>query len=175
MASAARDVDDERLAEASAGVKGIGELLKSVSNAAAASSDVALRNVVVFCAGASEASPALAAQTALADEVSAFLRHEDSVARDLRIYAEALDPGVADMIAEHDGRSQDHAKLLLRVFSRYATCRLGEAVEVASAAAAGQPVKGHDTCSQQAAAAEHLRSRLDQCTKTWWATAVRCS
>ncbi|CAM9892132.1 unnamed protein product, partial [Scytosiphon promiscuus] len=106
------------------------------------SGDGGLREMSVFCAGPAGRAPDAAPPSLLARQVSLFLQSEEAVAEDLKVYAEALDPAAVDVVAglakpadHHQQLSTDSAKLL-RVFCRYAACRLGRALEVASCAAA---------------------------------------
>lgn len=86
--------------------------------------------------------------------------------------------------------AQDGAKLL-RVFCRYAACRLGRALEVASSASAsassaasegrtnaaadGQDQQHQEEEMRHRAVARRLSPRLDECRWKWWRAAVRFS
>lgn len=168
------------------------------------SGDGGLREMAVFCAGPAGKAPDEASPTFLARQVSLFLESEAAVAHDLRVYAEALDPAAVDVVISRAGSQQkqrdgsqaeerlstDAAKLL-RVFCRYAACRLGRALEVASCAAeatagAAPPastgsngVDGEKAASQvlsrQVAVAQRVAPRLDESRWKWWRAAVRFS
>jgi len=165
------------------------------------SGDSGLREMAVFCAGPAGKAPDEASPTFLARQVSVFLESEVAVAQDLRVYAEALDPAAVDVVIsrtgsqpkERDGSqaeeplSTDAAKLL-RIFCRYAACRLGRALEVASCAAAaaaaaegtgsdgvdGEKAAGQ-VLSRQGAVAQRVTPRLYECRWKWWRAAVRFS
>lgn len=177
------------------------------------SGDDWLREMAVFCAGPAGKAPDVAPPATLVRQVSLFLQSEAAVAQDLRVYAEALDPAAVDVVAGrsqklqqeqhqqqgHEGEhrpplplSTDGAKLL-RVFCRYAACRLGRALEVVSCAATaatvaatapagtGAPLNGAERekrrqmLLQQSAVAQRVSPRLDECRWKWWRAAVRFS
>lgn len=169
------------------------------------SGDGGLREMAVFCAGPAGKAPDEASPTFLARQVSLFLESEVAVAQDLRVYAEALDPAAVDVVISRAGSQQNpcdapqaeealstDAAKLLRVFCRYAACRLGRALEVASCAAAAETaeaappastgsdsVDGEKSASQvlsrQVAVAQRVAPRLDECRWKWWRAAVRFS
>lgn len=202
------------LAESAVGLDGIGALFDQFStsdggnNAAASaaesvflatvtnSGDGGLREMAVFCAGPAGRAPDISSPASLARQVSAFLQAEKAVAKDLRIYAEALDPAAVDVVVERGDQQQqernaiDGAKLL-RVFCRYAACRLGRALEVASATAVDD-ASGRDKAGEakneearfrpedgqrqrQRMVAQRVTPRLYQCRWKWWRAAVRFS
>lgn len=197
-----RDLNADKEAEVAVGLKGIGELfaqlcakansgtssdsvyLATVTN----SGDSGLREIAVFCAGPAGKAPDIAPPASLARQVSSFLQAEEAIAQDLRVYAEALDPAAVDVVgrttrqaaAAADPRSsgaRDDSKLL-RVFCRYAACRLGRAHEVTSvAAAAVDDVQTDDSLEQQSQreVAERVTPMLDDCRWKWWRAAVRFS
>lgn len=197
-----RDVEADMEAEAAVGLQGIGALLaqfcSSTTNdddssdsacfaAASSDGDVGLREMSVFCAGPAGRAPDMVlSPAALACQVSSFLQREEAVARDLRVYAEALDPAAAEVVVVvvngargNNNQSQvvatmlDAAKLL-RIFCRYAACRLGRALEVATAAAGGG--RSEDVGQEgNNGAAQHVRDRLVECRCRWWRAAVRFS
>lgn len=169
------------------------------------SGDGGLREMAVFCAGPAGRAPDEAPPASLVRQVSLFLQGESAVAQDLRVYAEALDPAAVDVVVGRTNRqwrrggegegelSTDGAKLL-RVFCRYAACRLGRALEVASCAAAaaveteappagggGSEDAGDDERAarqmllRQSAVAQRITPRLDECRWKWWRAAVRFS
>lgn len=190
-------------AEAAVGLEGIGSLftqfcmndkhssppsesvfLATVTN----SGDGGLREMAVFCAGPAGEAPDMASPTSLARQVSSFLQAEDAVAVDLRVYAEALDPAAVDVVvgrakqqqrataASHTLGTLDSAKLL-RVFCRFAACRLGRALEVASSAAgaATLPMAAGRGKQEPAVVAQRVTPLLDECRWKWWRAAVRFS
>lgn len=193
-----RDVQADMEAEAAVGLKGIGALLhqfccdhaavpsksKSIYLAAATNNgDEGLREMAVFCAGsAAAAEPDTASPTSLARQVSLFLESEEAVAQDLRVYAEALDPATADVVSrcasggggahQKPPTAPDHAKLV-RIFCRYAACRLGRALEITSAISD----YGSSKSVQQSnvTIAQRVSPRLDECRWKWWRAAVRFS
>lgn len=162
------------------------------------SGDGGLREMSVFCAGPAGKAPDEASPSSLVRQVSLFLQSEVAVAQDLRVYAEALDPAAVDVVVgrtkqrrqgqgqgEEQPLSTDSAKLL-RVFCRYAACRLGRALEVASCAAAAaaappsEDVDDEETAARkmllrQSSVAQRIAPRLDQCRWKWWRAAVRFS
>ena len=164
------------------------------------SGDSGLREMSVFCAGPAGRAPDEASPASLVRQVSWFLQTEGAVAQDLRVYAEALDPAAVDVVVGRTKQSRqgeggereqplstDGAKLL-RVFCRYAACRLGRALEVAScAAAAGEKVEtlpadvdgdekaAREMLLRQSAVAQRITPRLDECRWKWWRAAVRFS
>ena len=170
------------------------------------SGDSGLREMSVFCAGPAGKAPDEASPASLVRQVSEFLQTESAVAQDLRVYAEALDPAAVDVVAgrtrqglqaeerrqeQEQPLSTDGAKLL-RVFCRYAACRLGRALEVASCAAAAAeaeaealPAGGAENVDEekdarqmllrQSAVAQRITPRLDGCRWKWWRAAVRFS
>lgn len=167
------------------------------------SGDSGLREMSVFCAGPAGKAPDEASPASLVRQVSQFLQNESAVAQDLRVYADALDPAAVDVVIgrtrhgrQGEGQEQeqplstDDAKLL-RVFCRYAACRLGRALEVASCAAeagaeaeAGTAVDEEDAGNEkaarqmllrQSAVAQCITPRLDECRWKWWRAAVRFS
>lgn len=176
------------------------DFLATVTN----SGDNGLREMSVFCAGPAGRAPDEASPASLVRLVSLFLQSEDAVAQDLRVYAEALDPAAVDVVVgrtkqrrgeEERPLSTDGAKLL-RVFCRYAACRLGRALEVASCAAAAvgaeadaeTPLAGgvegvddeekeaaRQMLLRQGAVAQRITPRLDECRWKWWRAAVRFS
>ncbi|CAM9478242.1 unnamed protein product [Ectocarpus fasciculatus] len=211
-----RNAQADMKAEADVGLDGIGAFFSHFCSAAsgndttkasesvflatvANSGDGGLREMAVFCAGPAGKAPDAAPAAYLAREVSLFLQSEDAVAQDLRVYAEALDPAAVDVVVESLGSgskpaaavttqqplSTDGAKLL-RVFCRFAACRLGRALEVASlvaeAAAEGAAACGSDkaTAEQQGlqrhgGVARRVAPQLDSCRWKWWRAAVRFS
>lgn len=198
-------------AEADVGLDGIGAFFSHFRSAAsgndttkasesvflatvANSGDGGLREMAVFCAGPAGKAPDAAPAAFLVRKVSLFLQSEDAVAQDLRVYAEALDPAAVDVVVESLGSSNpaavtqplstDGAKLL-RVFCRFAACRLGRALEVASlvAEAAEEAAAGAgDKAAEQqqglqrhGAVARRVAPQLDSCRWKWWRAAVRFS
>lgn len=200
-----RDLNADKKAEAAVGLKGIGELfaqlcakansgtssdsvyLATVTN----SGDGGLREMAVFGAGPAGNAPDMAPPEFLARQVSSFLQVEEAIAQDLRVYAEALDPAAVDVVGHiirqaavsvepRSSGARDDSKLL-RVFCRYAACRLGRAHEVTSAAAAAAAVDDvqtdDDSPEQQSQreVAERVTPMLDDCRWKWWRAAVRFS
>lgn len=162
------------------------------------SGDGGLREMAVFCAGPAGKAPDAAPPSILARQVSLFLQAEEAVAEDLKVYAEALDPAAVDVVTslakpleqqqQRDAAaaplSTDSAKLL-RVFCRYAACRLGRALEVATCVATAAAAAGTGSSSgrereeaaqrvlrQQSAVAQRVSPRLDECRWKWWRAAV---
>lgn len=147
------------------------------------SRDGGLREVAVFCAGPAGEAPETSSPKTLARQVSSFLQTEDAIAQDLKVYAEALDPAAIDVVIhptnlpqQRQGpsappsatrRNLDGVKLL-RIFCRYAACRLGRALEVASFAA-------RQSRQQHGAVAQRVSPRLDECRWKWWRAAARFS
>ncbi|CAM9884951.1 unnamed protein product [Ectocarpus sp. 4 AP-2014] len=209
-----RDAQADMKAEAAVGLEGIGAFFSHCCSAAsgndttrasesvflatvANSGDGGLREMAVFCAGPAGKAPDAAPAAFLAGEVSLFLQSEEAVAEDLRVYAEALDPAAVDVVVKSLGSSSNPAAVtqplspdsakLLRVFCRFAACRLGRALEVASlvaesaeeAAAGG----GGDKAAEQqglllqrhGAFARRVAPQLDSCRWKWWRAAVRFS
>lgn len=212
-----RDQKADMEAEAEVGLEGIGALFnqfcsgqdggnkpntnasKSVYLATVTNSgDGGLREISVFCAGPAGKAPDEASPTSLVRQVSLFLQSEVAVAQDLRVYAEALDPAAVDVVVgrtkhSRQGGEQDRplstdGAKLLRVFCRYAACRLGRALEVASCAAEAEAPPGGDASDaddmekaarqmllRQSAVARRITPRLDECRWKWWRAAVRFS
>eukprot|EP00752_Nemacystus_decipiens_P007094 g6356.t1 len=171
------------------------DFLATVTN----SGDSGLREMSVFCAGPAGRAPDEASPVSLVRHVSLFLQSEGAVAEDLRVYAEALDPAAVGVVVgrtkqspqgegeeeQEQPLSTDGAKLL-RVFCRYAACRLGRALEVASCAAAAAEAETHpadddeekparEVLLRQSAVAQRITPRLDECRWKWWRAAVRFS
>ncbi|CAM9271954.1 unnamed protein product [Ectocarpus sp. 8 AP-2014] len=210
-----RDAQADMKAEADVGLDGIGAFFSHCCSAAsgndttrasesvflatvANSGDGGLREMAVFCAGPAGKAPDAAPAAYLAREVSLFLQSEEAVAEDLRVYAEALDPAAVDVVVESQGNSSNPAAVtqplspdgakLLRVFCRFAACRLGRALEVASlvsesaeeTAAGGG---GGDKAAEQqglllqrhGAFARRVAPQLGSCRWKWWRAAVRFS
>lgn len=191
-----RDTQADNTSEAAVGLEGIGALFNQFckSNSVIAnkadsiylatvtnSGDNGLREIAVFCAdSAAAAEPDTASPTYLARQVGVFLRNEAAVAQELRVYAEALDPAAADVVGDLARRltrtqpptAVESAKLL-RIFCRYAACRLGRALEVTSAIAE----EGHAKNIPQSTVevARRVSPRLDECRWRWWRAAVRFS
>lgn len=163
------------------------------------SGDSGLREMSVFCAGPAGRAPDEASPASLVRQLSLFLQSEGAVAQDLRVYAEALDPAAVDVVVGRTRQSRqggeggqeqplstDGAKLL-RVFCRYAACRLGRALEVASCAAAAAETEtlpagvdeeeksARQMLLRQSAVAQRITPRLDECRWKWWRAAVRFS
>lgn len=145
--------------------------------------------MAVFGAGPAGNAPDMAPPESLARQVSSFLQAEEAIAQDLRIYAEALDPAAVDVVGRiikqaavavkpRSSGARDDSKLL-RVFCRYAACRLGRAHEVTSAAAAAVDDVQTDDDSpvqqSQREVAERVTPMLDDCRWKWWRAAVRFS
>ena len=208
-----RDAEADLEAEAKVGLEGIGELFSGRFDANASESvflatvansgDGGLREMAVFCAGPAGGAPDEAPPALLARQVSRFLEGEAAVAHDLRVYAEALDPAAVDVVIgrraggsqqedeeEEGGALSTDAAKLLRVFCRYAACRLGRALEVASCVAAaaapaagtgsdggvdGQGKTASQALSRQGSVAQRVTPRLDECRWKWWRAAVRFS
>ncbi|CAB1118612.1 unnamed protein product [Ectocarpus sp. CCAP 1310/34] len=213
-----RDTRADMKAEADVGLEGIGAFFSHCCSAAsgndttralesgflatvANSGDGGLREMAVFCAGPAGKAPDAAPAAYLAREVSLFLQSEEAVAEDLRVYAEALDPAAVDIVVEESlGSSSNPAAVtqplspdggkLLRVFCRFAACRLGRALEVASLvaesaeeAATGGSGGGGDKAAEQqglllqrhGAFARRVAPQLDSCRWKWWRAAVRFS
>ncbi|CAN0113129.1 unnamed protein product [Ectocarpus sp. 6 AP-2014] len=214
-----RDAQADMKAEADVGLDGIGAFFSHCCSAAAPGNDTTrasesvflatvansgdggLREMAVFCAGPAGKAPDAAPAAYLAREVSLFLQGEEAVAEDLRVYAEALDPAAVDVVVEGSlGSSSNPAAVtqplspdgakLLRVFCRFAACRLGRALEVASLvaesaeeAAAGGGGGGGDKAAEQqglllqrhGAFARRVAPQLDSCRWKWWRAAVRFS
>lgn len=206
-------------AETKVGLEGIGALFnqfcagglntnasKSVFLATVTNSgDGGLREMSVFCAGPAGKAPDEAPPAPLVRQVSRFLQSEAAVAEDLRVYAEALDPAAVDVVVGRtkqwrQGEDEEQERLplstdgakLLRVFCRYAACRLGRALEVASCAAAaaeeaeapladgsvgdfGDEKAARKMLLRQSAVAQRITPRLDECRWKWWRAAVRFS
>lgn len=196
-----RDMETDAEAEAAVGLTGVGVLFdqfgrdraavssksKSIYLATAMNNgDEGLREMAVFCASSGAAAePETASPTCLARQVSLFLENEEAVAQDLRVYAEALDPAAADIVSRCAGGGSgsgddpqtpptvsDRAKLL-RIFCRYAACRLGRALEITSAIADCGPSKSVKQAN--VTIAQRVSPRLDECRWKWWRAAVRFS
>lgn len=148
------------------------------------SGDDGLREMAVFCAGFAHPGLAAAPDTAppavLARQVSAFLEQEQTVTQDLRVYAEALDPAAADVVGccarggdeQKKPPSAADEEKLLRIFCRYAACRLGRALEIASAIAEYRgPSKAVKETNVEVA--RRVSPLLDECRWKWWRAAVR--
>ncbi|CAM9258103.1 unnamed protein product, partial [Ectocarpus sp. 13 AM-2016] len=207
-----RDAQADMKAEADVGLEGIGAFFSHCCSAAsgndttkasesvflatvANSGDGGLREMAVFCAGPAGEAPDAAPDAYLAREVSLFLQSEEAVAEDLRVYAEALDPAAVGVVVESLWSSSNPAALtqplspdgakLLRVFCRFAACRLGRALEVASlvAESAEEAVAGGEKAAEQqglllqqhGAFARRVAPQLDSCRWKWWRAAVRFS
>lgn len=148
------------------------------------SGDDGLREMAVFCARFARPGLAAAPDTAppavLARNVSAFLEQEEIVTQDLRVYAEALDPAAADVVGccarggderRKPPTAADQEKLL-RIFCRYAACRLGRALEITSAIADYRgPSKA--VKEENVEVARRISPLLDECRWKWWRAAVR--
>lgn len=184
---APRDLEIDKKAEAAVGLAGIGEVLQqycvtkttntssSIYLAAVSNSgDDGIREMVVFCAGQAGDEPDVILPTRLASQISVFLREEDAVAQDLRIYAEALDPATADVVGKTSEPNGLQEAKLLRIFCRYAASRLGRALEVISAAAEDGS-SNRCTGSKHQLAAQRMIPQLDVCRWKWWRAAVRFS
>lgn len=188
-----RDLEADMEAEAAAGLQGIGALFAQFCHTANDSDnsdsaylatvsnyrDCSLREMSVFCAGPAGEAAGTASPSALACQVSSFLHREEAIAQDLRVYAEALDPAAADVVSPRGEGQQlrvatlDPAKLL-RVFCRYAACRLGRALEVAMIAAQ-EASEDAGQGSSNAGVAQRVHLRLVECRCKWWRAAVRFS